>query len=307
MISRRTLTQSNAAAYAGLTLTALFWASNAVIARGVSGEIPPVMLSFCRWLLALVILLPIGLPRLRGHWPVVRRHWAMLTLLGGLSVGLFNTLLYLAAHTTTALNITLFIASMPIMVTLLSRLALHTPISTAQTLGIAAAFTGMALIIAKASLGTLLALDFRLGDLIMLGAVGAWALFTVLMRRAAIPLDGMGFLTVQVGLGLALIFPFLLLEAIFVDGGLPSADMIGPIAYVAVFPGLLAFTFWNHGVHRVGPPRAAMFIYLMPLFGALLGGLFLGERLQGFHLAGGVLILAGLWLATRASGQKSNE
>ena len=113
------------------------------------------------------------------------------------------------------------------------------------------------------------------------------------------PLHALTFLTAQIALGLTVILPFYLLELALGGGFEPQPRVLAVIGYVAVFPGLLAYAFWNHGVARVGPARAAMFIYLVPVFAAVLAVAFLGDRLQPFHAVGGGLSLVGLWLATR--------
>ncbi len=286
-------------AYAGLTLTALFWAGNAVVARGVVGEIPPLALSFWRWALALVIVLPVGLPRVLRQRKVVRARWRSLALLAALSVGAFNTLLYLSAQTTTAVNIALFNSTMPVMVALFAWLMLADRVRPAQGLGITLALLGMLVIVGRGSWHTFAHFAFQPGDLIMIGAISCWSLFSVLLRRQAVPLDPIAFLTVQIGFGVLVILPFYLLDLALAGGFTLHPRLVPPFFYVAIFPGILAYAFWNNGIHRVGPSRAAMFIYLTPVFTAVLAGVFLGERLHGFHYAGGTLILMGLYLATR--------
>lgn len=287
-------------AYAGLTATALFWAANAVVARGTSTEIPPLALSFWRWALALLLVAPFGLPQVRAHWRVVRQRWRSLAVLAALSVGLFNTLLYLAAQTTSALNIALLNSAMPVLVSLLAWLILRDPVGRARALGIALALGGVLVIIGRGDPALLARLDFQPGDLIMLGAITSWGLFSVLLRREAVPLPALPFLTVQIALGLPVILPFYLWETAVRGPFVPAPELLWVFPFVAIFPGILAYRFWNHGVARIGPARSAMFLYLVPVFAAGLGGAFLGERLAAFHGAGGVLILLGLFLATRA-------
>lgn len=288
-----------AAAYAGLTLTAAFWAGNAVVARASVGDIPPLALSFWRWALALLVVLPFGLRPLWRQRDVLRRHWPRLWVLAALSVGAFNTLLYLAAQSTSALNIALVNSNMPIGVAILAWLILGQPLSRLRALGIAAALGGVLFVITRGDWRTLVELSFAPGDLLMVAAILCWGSFSVLMRRFALPLHPLAFLTGQIALGLTVILPFYLLELALGGGFEPQPRVLAVIGYVAVFPGLLAYAFWNHGVARVGPARAAMFIYLVPVFAAVLAVAFLGERLQPFHAVGGGLILVGLWFATR--------
>lgn len=286
-------------AYAGLTLTALFWAGNAVVARGVVGEIPPLALSFWRWALAFAILLPFGLPRVLRQWNIIRQRWRSLLALAAFSVGAFNTLLYLSAQTTTAVNITLFNSTIPIVVALLACIILGDRVRPLQVLGILLALLGMLVIVAKGHWQTLATLEFQSGDLIMIAAVSSWGLFSVLLRRQVVPLDPVAFLTVQVGLGVLVILPFYILELVLSGGFTLRPALVPPFLYVAIFPGILAYAFWNFGVHRVGPSKAAIFMYLNPVFAAFLARFFLGEELTAFHLVGGGLILTGLFLTTR--------
>lgn len=288
-----------AAAYAGLTLTAAFWAGNAVVARASVGDIPPLALSFWRWAVALLVVLPFGLRPLWRQRAMLRQHWPRLWVLAALSVGAFNTLLYLAAQSTSALNIALVNSNMPIGVAILAWLVLGQPLSRLRALGIGCALGGVLFIITRGEWRTLVELSFAPGDLLMVAAILCWGSFSVLMRRFALPLHALTFLTAQIALGLTVILPFYLLELALGGGFEPQPRVLAVIGYVAVFPGLLAYAFWNHGVARVGPARAAMFIYLVPVFAAVLAVVFLEERLYPFHTVGGGLILVGLWLATR--------
>ncbi len=292
--------RSLALAYTGLVLTPLFWAGNAVVARGVVDEIPPTSLAFWRWVLALLIILPFGLPGVRREWPVVRNHWPRMLVLALFSVTAFNTLLYLAATTTTAVNIALINSTIPVMVALLAFLLLGQRTRPVQGVGIAVALTGMLMVIGQGTLTRLTGLSFSAGDLVMVAAVASWGAFSVLLRRLSIPLTSLTFLTVQIALGTAALAPVYLIDlAAFSGGFTPSLSSLPPLLYVAIFPGILAYAFWNHGVLNVGPAKAAMFMYLVPVFASVLAWLFLGERLAWYHLAGGALILAGLYLTTR--------
>ena len=169
-----------------------------------------------------------------------------------------------------------------------------------QGVGIAVALTGVLVVIGQGSLQRLLSLSFSPGDLVMVAAVASWGVFSVLLRRLSIPLSSLTFLTIQIALGTVLITPVYLVDVFLVSGGFTlSASTLPPLLYVAIFPGILAYAFWNHGVFAVGPARAAIFMYLVPVFASMLAWLFLGERLGWYHLAGGALILSGLYLTTR--------
>lgn len=288
-------------AYAGLVLTPLFWAGNAVVARGTVDSIPPLSMAFWRWVIALAILLPFGLPGIWRHRQIIRQRLGSMLALATFSVGAFNSLLYLAATTTTATNIALINATIPIFIALMAWLLLGDRTRPIQALGIALAVVGIVTVVARGELSVLTELQAQPGDLIMVAAVFSWGLFSVLLRRQAVPLPPLTFLTTQILLGALVILPFYLADLMIFSGGFQLTGKTAlPLLYIAVFPGILAYAFWNHGVETIGPSRAAIFMYLTPVFASILAGIFLNESLGLFHVAGGLLILAGLLLATRA-------
>ncbi|MDK9556122.1 DMT family transporter [Marinobacter sp. M216] len=291
-------------AYVGLVLTPLFWAGNAVVARGTVDDIPPLSMSFWRWVIALVILLPFGLPGVWRHRQIIRQRLGSMLALATFSVGAFNSLLYFAATSTTATNIALINATIPIFVALMSWILLGDRTRPLQALGIALAVLGILTVVAQGDIAVLTGLRAQPGDLIMVAAVFSWGLFSVLLRRQAVPLPALTFLTTQILLGALVILPFYLTDLVYFSGGFKlSGDTLLPLLYFAIFPGILAYGFWNHGVHAIGPSKAAIFMYLTPVFASVLAGIFLKESLGLFHVVGGLLILAGLVLATRAGRQ----
>ncbi|MFO8142141.1 MAG: DMT family transporter [Marinobacter sp.] len=293
-------------AYIGLVLTPLFWAGNAVLARATVEFIPPLSMSFWRWVIALVILLPIGLPGMWRHRQVIRDRFGSMLALATFSVAAFNSLLYYAAITTTATNIALINATIPIFVALLAWLLLGDRTRPIQALGIALAIVGILTVVARGDISVLTGLEAQPGDLIMVAAVFSWGLFSVLLRRQAVPLPALTFLTTQILMGTLVILPFYLVDVLLFSGGFElTQDTAMPLLYFAIFPGILAYAFWNHGVHQIGPARAAIFMYLTPVFASILAGMFLHESLGVFHVIGGGLILAGLILATRTGRRQA--
>lgn len=287
-------------AYFGLVVTPMFWAGNAVLARAVVSTMPPLSMAMWRWLIALVVILPVGLPGLLRHRQVLRAHLGSMLVLSTFSVAAFNSLLYYAAITTTATNIALINATIPIFVALLSWLLLGDRTRPVQALGIAFALAGILVVVTRGQLQVLTGLEFQAGDLVMVMAVFCWGLFSVLLRRQSVPLPPLTFLTAQILLGTLVLLPVYLVDLFFFSGGFElTTPSILSLLYFAIFPGILAYAFWNHGVHTLGPGNSAIFMYLTPIYATILAGIFLGESLNWFHLGGGGLILAGLILATR--------
>lgn len=283
-----------------LSFTSLFWAGNAVVARAVSVDVPPMALSFWRWVVAFLVLLPFAWPHLRVALPIARRHWRLMTLLAFLSAGIFNTLLYLAAQVTTAVNITLVNSTMPIFIAIIAFLMTGARLSRPQVLGIGTALAGTLVIIGRGSLDVLLSIGINPGDLLMVVAVACWGVYSVLLKRMNVNIHPLALITVIIGLALPMVFVFYLGElglGYRMDVGI---EALMAIAYVGIFPSVLSYMGWNHGVAVLGPSRASMFVYLIPVLGAILALVFLGERLHGYHWAGALLILLGLYLASLA-------
>ncbi|WP_421621698.1 DMT family transporter [Alkalilimnicola ehrlichii] len=284
----------------GLVATTLFWGGNAVVARATSEWFPPFTLSFLRWVLALLIILPFAWGQIRAYRNTIRRHWRILWVLAALSVGLFNTLLYLAAQFTTATNITLVNSTMPVVIGLMALLFFGQRPRSHELLGIVLAFLGVLAIVSQGDREVLLNLELNPGDLVMLLAVCCWGLYSLLLKRYGPDIPAVPMLAVMVAMGIPVIVPFLVWELIMVGPVQGTVmEMLPPLIYVGIFPSLLAYLFWNNGVHVLGPARTALFIYLVPVFGSALAILFLGERLEPYHGVGAAAILAGLYVATR--------
>jgi len=291
----------------GLALTNLFWAGNAIVARFVVDDIPPLTLVFGRWLLAFIFLFPFVLPHIKKSWPLIRERWFVIIVLGMMCIATYNSVLYLAAHATTAINITLVSTSLPLIVLLASWLLLKVRPSNWQLMGIAISLAGVFIVISRGKVALffdLFGAGFNRGDLMIFGLAILWAIYSVMLRKYPIPLHPIVLLSVLVAAGLPLLSILFVIEIMSLpEFSLSSAD--APIfIYIAIFPSILAYLFWNHGVKTLGPNISALSCYLMPLFTAILATSILGETLYWYHFAGGILILIGLYFG---SVFKANE
>ena len=287
--------------YLLLTLASLFWAGNWVVGRAMRNDIPPVAMGFWRWVVALLILLPFAAPELKRNWRVVRANWFTLALLGGLGAMLFNTMIYVGLQYTAATNGVLFNSVTPILIILMSWLAFRERLGAWQTIGVVLSLVGVAVIVARGEPQILAALRFNRGDLWLISAMLLWALYTIVLRRRPSGLSAIGFLAAMLLLGLPLLLPFYLWE-LFTRGGFAlSVPAVAALAYYATLPSIVAYLFWNRGVAQIGPNKAGLFVHLMPVFGALLSVIFLGERLYPYHFVGAAMIFGGIWLTTRRS------
>lgn len=285
-------------AMAGLVLGTLSWAGNALIARASAGMLPPVGLSFWRWTTALLLLLPFTAVGLWRHrYALLQYRWQVLVL-AALSITTYNTLLYLAAQSTTAINITLVNTGLPVAAFIWTLVIVHELPTRATVFGALLSFCGLLVVLTNGQPQSLLGLRFNPGDLIMVVAVLAWGLYSVLLRRWMLPVPGLVQLAALLLCGLPLLLPFFVWEY-SITGPMPlTLHAAGAIAYTAIMASLVAYLAWNNGVKVLGPGTASLFSYLMPVFTALLGVLLLGEVLRWYHLVGGALTFFGLVLAT---------
>ena len=281
-------------------LPPLFWSGNFVLARALHADIPPLALSFWRWSGALLILLPFTW---RGLWrqrQLLARHWPVLTLLAVLGVTIYNTMAYLGLQHTTATNAVLLNSVAPVLIVGLSFLLLGVPVRAAQLGGILISLAGVVLIATRGQPQLLAQLSLNRGDLWIIIACLDWALYSVCLHWRPAGLAPATFLTAIVVIGLVPLAGLYTLELTAGHGFTPDAVTLGAIGYVALFPSVLAYLFWNRAIAEQGANRTGHYIHLMPVFGTLLAVLLLGERLHGFHLLGGLLIGAGILLATRS-------
>ena len=283
----------------GLFMTGLAWAGNALIARAAAGMLPPISLSFWRWTTALVLLLPFTLGGVLQHRAILLANWKKLVILSALSISSYNTLLYQAAQSTSAINVTLVGTGLPVAAFIWSALLLRQWPTKPTVMGAVFGLCGLLLILTAGHPENLLALTFNDGDLIMLVAVLSWGLYSVLLQRWSVPVPGLTLMTAMLLCGLPLLSPFFLWEWLH-NGPMPLTwQATGAVAYTALFASLLAYVAWNNGVKVMGPATASLFSYLTPVFTALLGIVVLGEQLHWYHLIGGLLTFTGLLIATR--------
>lgn len=288
-------------AWAGLALASLFWAGNALIARAFTGAIPPFSLAFWRWAVALSILLPLVGRSLWQHRLALRGAGWRLWLLAFMAITTYNGLLYTAAGSTVAINISLVSTCLPLATFIGAGLLLGEWPPRRAWLGLVLAFLGLLWLIGRGDLQVLANLSFARGDLLMVIATLVWALYSLLLRRWSTRLQVPPFtlLGAQVALGLLMLSPLYLWELAQGSRFSPSLANLAAIGYTALFASVLAYQLWNIGLRELGPAHTAMSNYMMPVFTAILGWILLGEGLQPYHWSGGALIVSGLLLAGR--------
>lgn len=285
--------------YLLLTLTALFWSGNFVLARAIHAEIPPLALSFWRWLIAFTLLLPFVIKPLKQQWPLLKNQWKRVVLLALTGISGFNSLVYLGTQYTNATNALLINAFIPVLTILFSWFFLRMHLARSQFIGVAVSVIGVMVILSRGEMQVFTSLNFNHGDLLIFIATILWALYTIWMKGLDTRINRIVFLAVIIFIGIVGIFPFYIWEWMQSPPLILNQEIIASFIYVGIFPSVLAVLFYNYGVAEVGPARASLFIHLMPVFGTVMSTVFLGEPFNTYHLIGISAIFSGIYLSTR--------
>ncbi len=291
-------------AYALVNLSCFLWATNFVLGRLLRGSVGPFTLTAARFTVAALIF-AVLLRRVPAAERRIGAAWPLLLGMGLTGVFGFNSLLYSGLRTTTAANAALITGTTPLVIGLMSALILREGFTARAGLGALVSLVGVAVI---AGSGTTNIGAFRLnpGDLLVLGAVAAWGLYSVLSRIATRARSSLSATALSTFLGL----PFLLLAAAF-EGSTRAPEIspgvIAAIIYIGLFPSVVAYMAWNEGVRRVGPARATAFFNMLPVFGALFGVLLLGEPFGLPQIVGGALIIFGSLFAAWGDLRRSQS
>jgi drug/metabolite transporter (DMT)-like permease len=284
--------------YLLLCITALCWAGNAIVGRLAAGHIPPVTLSFLRWSLACLIILPFAWKHLKRDRAAIRARLGTMIFLSVTGIAAFNALQYWSLEYTTALNTLLLQSAGPLFVAVWSLILLGVRLTLAQAGGIALSLIGVLVILLHGDLTTLTSIEFNKGDIIFTVALLIFGLYSVLsLKRPEI--HGLSFAGFTFGCGAACLIPLVIWELFTRPLMALDTSNLLTLFYVAVFPSTLAYLCFNRGVQLIGANRAAPFFHVVPVFGSVMAIVFLGERPQLFHIVGFALVLTGVFVASR--------
>ena len=284
-----------------LALTALFWAGHWIVARATIGDMTPVSMSFWRWTTAVIVLAMLFGRAFAREWPVVRAHWRPIVFFALSGTGLYNAIGYYGIRETTATNAVMIQSVTPALIPLLGLALFRERIGPRTALGVAVSFCGVLAIICRLEPARLAALQINPGDLFLLANALLWSLYTICLRWKPQQLSQTSFLLAAALFGMLPMLPLYGLD--LAAGGRFEAGwrpVLG-VLYLGVFPSVLCYQMWGKGVVALGAARSGVYLHLIPPFGAAMAMLFLGERLQAYHVVGFALILAGITLTSRRS------
>ena len=290
----------NIKAYVMLVCASLFWAGNFMIGKyAFFSEIPPLTLVFYRWSLVWIILLPFTYKEIIKYKDTILNNLPLLFFLGLTSVGLYNSFTYLSLVHTQVINASLFNTAIPAIIILLCFLFKIEKTNKFQILGLVISACGILVIITKLKLDILLSLNFNKGDLIMIGGVLTWGIYSTLLKKKQFTLPLLTLVHVICSFGLISVFPQFLYE--FSNGQIINFDInvVYTLIFLALFPSIGSYYCWAGAVSIIGANRAGISLSLIPLFSTIMAIVFYGEQFKFFHLIGAILIILGLFLSNK--------
>lgn len=284
--------------YLLLALAGLFWSGNHIAGRAGAGHLPPMSMAGVRWLIGSFLLLPFVWQHLKHDVPVLARHWkSVLPLIVGGGM-IFSAVQYSALNYTVALNASIFNSFAPVMIGAAGALLFRDRFTLLQMLGIVISLGGVLNIVSRGDFAVLQTLTFNYGDVLLLINMVIWAVYCACLRLVP-KVHPLSFTFVLAFLSGVLSLPVYIYEYSQGIWFQPTWLTFAVMAYISIFPGVLAYICWNTGQEQVGASRAAIFLHLIPIYGAILATTLLGEQLRLFHIVGFVMILVGVWLAAK--------
>ena len=287
----------------GLVLTSCFWAGNIFVSKILIGQVPPFTLNFIRWVIAMMVLVPFVMPGIQQSWPVIQQHKLKLIIYAFLSVTVYNSFLYNAAYTTEAINIAVISTVTPLLTFIFAWCFYGLKPSINQTVGFVIGFLGVMLLLSRGDLKNISNFIFTQGDLWMVLACLSWAIYTVTLVKKPTKISPIIFLFITVSVGVLLCTPFVILELIYSDMEFVfTKKILLSSLYIAIFPSILSFLFFNHGVAVLGSQTASLCAYLIPVFTAIISIVLLNETLYWFHVLSQLLVFLGFYTALMNKG-----
>ncbi|SDJ84764.1 DMT family transporter [Sediminibacillus albus] len=290
-------------AYLFLLIVMMIFSSNLLIGKGIN-ELPPFTIAFFRFVVAFLVLLPLGWKSFKQNIPLWKKEWKALLSLALFGMAFFNALVYASLQYTTSTNVAIIEATTPVFTIGLGLLFLkREQLTLNQTIGVILSLAGAIWVIANGSLAVIYHLQFNIGDLLMVGAVIVWAVYSILVKRHNAKFPTYGGLLVMYAIAAACLFPLAFSEWIVSAPSISGKQMLS-LLHLGIFPSVIALILWNRAVEEVGPSQASIFFNFLPIFTMIGAALFLGEQIRLVQVIGVTLVIAGVYLSTRSKKRR---
>ena len=294
------MSNKNYSAYLFLVLATFCWSGNFIVGKFATVyEIPPLTLNVFRWISVWFILIPFTYKEIFENLPYIKKNWLVISFMGVITISTFNSVVYFALNYTQVINAVLMLSAIPAATIVLSSLMKIEETNIFQLLGLVLSIIGIGSIISNGDIQKIISLDFNKGDMWMLVCVITWSLYSTLLKKNNFKFSQFTLIQLMVSVGILFLIPqFFYEKSIGLELNLDK-NFILILIYVAIFPAIAAYYFWQKGIEIIGPNRASMFIQLMPLFSAVMAIIIFKEKFELYHFVGAIFILSGIYLSNR--------
>ena len=294
------MSNKNYSAYLFLVLATFCWSGNFIVGKFATVyEIPPLTLNVFRWISVWFILIPFTYKEIFENLPYIKKNWLVISFMGVITISTFNSVVYFALNYTQVINAVLMLSAIPAATIVLSSLMKIEETNIFQLLGFVLSIIGIGSIISNGDIQKIISLDFNKGDMWMLVCVITWSLYSTLLKKNNIKFSQFTLIQLMVSVGILFLIPqFFYEKSIGLELNLDKNFFL-ILIYVAIFPAIAAYYFWQKGIEIIGPNRASMFIQLMPLFSAVMAIIIFKEKFELYHFVGAIFILSGIYLSNR--------
>ncbi len=294
------MSNKNYSAYLFLVLATFCWSGNFIVGKFATVyEIPPLTLNVFRWISVWFILIPFTYKEIFENLPYIKKNWLVISFMGVITISTFNSVVYFALNYTQVINAVLMLSAIPAATIVLSSLMKIEETNIFQLLGLVLSIIGIGSIISNGDIQKIISLDFNKGDMWMLVCVITWSLYSTLLKKNNFKFSQFTLIQLMVSVGILFLIPqFFYEKSIGLELNLDKNFFL-ILIYVAIFPAIAAYYFWQKGIEIIGPNRASMFIQLMPLFSAVMAIIIFKEKFELYHFVGAIFILSGIYLSNR--------
>ena len=290
----------NSIAYILLIFTTIFWSGNFIVGKFASFyQIPPFTLNFYRWFFAGLILLPFTYKEIINKRRYILDNIGLFIVLGITSITIFNSIVYYSLYYTQVITGILMISTIPLWIILISFILKLEKTNFYQILGVFFSLIGVSIIVTKVDIQLIKKLDFNKGDMSMVVAMFSWAIFSSMLKKKKYLISQFCLLEIVIICGLVFLIPIYILELHFGNSLKINTPFYLTLIYVVFFPGIFAFLFWIKSISIIGANRAGVFLYLMPIFGAIMAIKLFDEKFMYYHFFGSIFIVAGIILSNK--------
>ena len=281
-------------------LATFCWSGNFIVGKFATlFEIPPLTLNVFRWISVWFILIPFTYKEIFKNLPYIKKNWLVISFMGVITISTFNSVVYFALNYTQVINAVLMLSAIPAATIVLSSLMKIEKTNIFQLIGLLVSIVGIGSIISNGDFQKIISLDFNKGDIWMLVCVITWSLYSTLLKKNKFKFSQFTLIQLMVSAGILFLIPqFFYEKSIGLELNLDKNFFL-ILTYVAIFPAIAAYYFWQKGIELIGPNRASMFIQLMPLFSALMAIIIFKEKFQFYHFIGATFIISGIYLSNR--------